>query len=195
MEVSSCTCLPRSWQPFLVGGILAVFLGILLFLEPALSLRLMLYSLGALAVLVAVISLAAAAFLSRGGGWPFGVALVFGILMLVVAFVAFSNPGLLGGILATLAGALLIVGGLAIAVSGAFSFHSLAGKLAHVAGGGALLAIGLLLVFGSGLAATFIVRATGFLILALGGVLLVQAILGWLKERRSPPAWIDVSVR
>jgi uncharacterized membrane protein HdeD (DUF308 family) len=179
----------------LAGGILAVFVGLLLFLEPALSLRLMLYSLGALAVIVAVISLAAAAFLSRGGGLPFGVALVLGILMLGVAFIAFSNPDLLGGILATLAGAILIVGGLGIAVSGVFSLHPVTRKLAQVAGGGALLAIGLLLVFRSGLAATLLARVIGIFILALGCVLLALAVLGWLKDRRSLPDWTDVSVR
>ncbi|MDH7510779.1 MAG: DUF308 domain-containing protein [Methanolinea sp.] len=195
MVVFSWSCPPRSWPSFLAGGILAVFLGLLLFLEPALSLRLILYSLGALAVIVALISLAAAVFLSRGGGWPFGVTLVFGLLMLGVAFVAFSKPDLLGGILATLAGAVLIVGGLAIAVSGAFSLSPPARRLAQVAGGGALLATGLLLVFRSGIAATLIARAIGILVLIFGGILLALAVLGWLKDRRSPPAWTDVCVR
>ncbi|MCQ8894189.1 MAG: DUF308 domain-containing protein [Methanolinea sp.] len=195
MEVSSFTCPPRSWPSLFAVGILAVFLGLLLFLEPALSLRLVLYSIGALAVIVAVISLAAAAFLSRGGGWPFGVTLVFGILMLFVAFIAFSNPDLLGGILATLAGAILIVGGLGVAITGAFSLHPPARKFAQVTGGGGLLAIGLLLVFRSGLAVTLIVRVIGIFILALGGVLLAVAVLGWLKDRRSPPDWVDVTVR
>jgi uncharacterized membrane protein HdeD (DUF308 family) len=195
MVVFSWSCPPRSWPSFLAGGILAVFLGLLLFLEPALSLRLMLYSLGALAVIVGIIFLAAAVFLSRGGGWPFGVTLVFGLLMLGIAFIAFSNPGLLGGVLATLAGAVLVVGGLAIAVSGAFSLQSFARKLAQVAGGGVLLATGLLLVFRSGLAATLIARAIGILVLVFGVILLALAVLGWLKDRPSPPDWTDVCVR
>lgn len=195
MVVCSFSPPPRSWPSFLAGGILAVFLGLLLLLEPALSLRLMLYSLGALAVIVAVISLAAAVFLSRGGGWPFGVTLVLGILMLGVVFIAFSKPNLLGGILATLAGAVLIVGGLGIAVSGAFSLHSSARKLAQVAGGGVLLATGLLLVFRSDMAATLIARAIGILVLVLGGILLALAVLGWLKGRRSPADRTDVTSR
>ncbi len=195
MVVCSFSSPARSWPSFLAGGIPAVFLGLLLFLEPALSLRLVLYSLGALAVIVGIIFLAAAVFLSRGGGWPFGVTLVFGLLMLGIAFIAFSNPGLLGGVLATLAGAVLVVWGLAIAVSGAFSLPSFARKLGQVAGGGVLLATGLLLVFRSGLAATLIARAIGIFVLVFGVILLALAVLGWLKDRRSPPDWTDVCVR
>jgi len=185
----------RSWPYCLAAGIIVTFLGLLLLLEPVVSLRLALYSLGALAVVVAAIFLAIAALLSRSGGLPFFLPLVIGVMMIGVALAAFFWPGVFGGILATIAGAVLIVGGLGTALSGLFSPSPASRKVLFVLSGTIILAVGLLVVLRSELVALVITRIVGAILLCLGLLLLAQALYTWLAERRATPEWTGITLR
>ncbi len=187
MASVSCTFSPQSWVFSLAGGFILLFLGLLLFIEPGVSLRLALYSLGALALVIAVIFLVVAATLSRGGGWPFLLPLGIGILMLLVAFAAFAWPGLLGGILATIAGAVFVVGGLGIAISGFFSLEPPGRRALLVLAGAGLLATGLLVIFRSEMTAILITRVVGVFLICPGTFLLARALHAWWRERHTLP--------
>jgi uncharacterized membrane protein HdeD (DUF308 family) len=176
-------------------GIIITFLGLILLLEPGVSLRLALYSLGVLAVVVAAIFLAIAASLSRGGGLPFFLPLAIGVMMIGVALAAFFWPGVLGGILAPIEGAVLIVGGLGTALSGLFSSSPASRKVFFVLSGAIILAIGLLVVMRSELIALIITRIVGAIFLCLGLLLLAQAIYVWWVERRATPESTGISLR
>jgi len=195
MAAFFCTISPRSWPYCLAAGIIITFLGLLLLLEPGVSLRLALYSLGALAVVVAAIFLAIAASLSRGGGLSFSLPLAIGVMMIVVALAAFFWPGVLGGILATIAGAVLIVGGLGTALSGLFSHSPASRKVFFVLSGTIILAIGLLVMLRSELIALVITRIVGAILLCLGLLFLVQALYVWWVERRATPEWTGITLR
>jgi len=195
MAAFFCTISPRSWPYCLAAGIIITFLGLLLLLEPGVSLRLALYSLGALAVVVAAIFLAIAALLSRSGGLPFFLPLVIGVMMIGVALAAFFWPGVFGGILATIAGAVLIVGGLGTALSGLFSPSPASRKVVFVLSGTIILAVGLLVVLRSELIALIITRIVGAILLCLGLLLLAQALYTWLAERRATPEWTGITLR
>ncbi len=184
----------RSWTSSLFAGVVALFLGALLFLEPALTIRLLLYSLGIIAVVVAVLLFAGAAFFSRGGGPVVPLLLVIGILVLALGVLAFLKPDLVGGFLAVIAAALLIVGGLGMAVTGAFQGPAFAGRALSVIGGVLLAILGFLFLFHTGFTATLVVRLVGIFLLGAGAVFLAGALLRWWRERGCGPEWIDAEV-
>ena len=184
----------RSWTSSLFAGVVALFLGALLFLEPALTIRLLLYSLGIIAVGVAVLLFAGAAFFSRGGGPVVPLLLVIGILVLALGILAFLKPDLVGGFLAVIAAALLIVGGLGIAVTGVFQGPTFAGRVLSVIGGLLLAILGFLFLFHTGVTATLVVRLVGIFLFGAGAVFLAGAFLWWWRGRGCGPEWIDAEV-
>lgn len=189
------TSITGSWTRSLAGGMLLLFTGLLLVLEPALSLTLALYSLGVVSLIVALLCLAVAAFLSRGGGLPFFLPLSLGVTLLVTSIMAFVSPAVLGGVIATIAGALFVVGGLGLAVSGAFSAASVRRRAISILLGIFLFAVGLLMIFDPGTTFPIAVRTAGGVFVCLGVVLIVDAVTAWVRERRAGPGTVDTSVR
>jgi len=184
----------RSWAYLFAMGVLGVFFGALLFLEPALMIRLLVYSLGIVAVVVAVLFFAGAAFFSRGGGPLVPLLLVLGVLVLAIGVLAFLNPGLFGGFVAVIAAALLIVGGLGMAGTAVFQRASVAGRVLS-AGGGILLAVlGLLFLFHAAFTASLVVRLVGIFLMAAGVVSLAGSLGRWWRERRAQPRYIDAEL-
>ncbi|OPX73273.1 MAG: hypothetical protein A4E39_01152 [Methanoregulaceae archaeon PtaB.Bin152] len=185
---------PRSWAYLFAMGVLGVFIGALLFLEPALAIRLLVYSLGIVAVVVAVLFFAGAAFFSRGGGPLVPLLLAIGALVLAIGVLALLNPGLVGGFVAVIAAALLIVGGLGMAGTAVFQRASLAGRVLS-AGGGVLLAVlGLLFLFHAAFTASLVVRLVGIFLMAAGVVSLAGSLVRWWRERRAQPRYIDAEL-
>ncbi|OPX70877.1 MAG: hypothetical protein A4E37_00029 [Methanoregulaceae archaeon PtaB.Bin056] len=185
---------PRSWAYLFAVGICAILIGAFLFLEPALTIRLLLYSLGIIAVVVAVLFLAGAAFFSRGGGPAFPVLLVIGILVLALGILAFLKPDLVGGFLAVIAAALLIVGGLGMAVTGLFQGTASAGRVLSVVGGSLLAILGFLFLFHATFTASFVVRLVGVFLMGSGVVSLAGSLIRWWRQRSDGPGWIDAEL-
>jgi len=184
----------RSWTSSLFAGAVAILLGVLLILEPALTIRLLLYSLGIVAVVVAILFFAGVAFFSRGGGPLVPLLLVIGVLVLALGVLAFLKPDLVGGFLAVIAAAFLIVGGLGVAFTGVFQRSGFAARALSLLGGALLTILGLLFLFHTGFTATVVVRLVGVFFLGAGVVFLVGSVLQWWRERRHGPLYIDAEL-
>jgi len=187
-------CTTRSWKYPLAAGIFGILLGLFLFLEPALSLKIIFYSFGIIALVVALVILAGAVFFSRGSGPLSPVLLVIGILVLVIGVMAFLNPNLLGGVLAAIAAAVLIVGGLGMTFTGLFQAESILRKVPMVLGGLILVILGILFLFHSGFTAALIIRLLGFFFLVAGIVSVAGAVVLWWQERHCTPDYIDAQI-
>jgi hypothetical protein len=187
-------CTTKSWKYPLAAGTLSILLGVLLFLEPALSLRLFLYSLGIIAVVIAAVILAGAAFFSRGSGPLAPLLLVIGILVLAMGVTAFINPGLLGGVMAVIAAAVLIVGGLGMACTGVFQGETLPRRLLMALGGIILAILGFMVLFHTAFTTVLIVRLFGLFFLVAGVVSVAGAVVLWWQGRSCQPGWIDAEL-
>ncbi len=187
-------CTTRSWQHPLATGIISVLLGILFVTEPALTLRIALYSLGILALAAGVLFITGAVFFSRGSGPLMPLLLAMGIFALVVALLAFLQPDLLGGVLAIIAAAVLIIGGLIMAATGLFQGVTAVRKALMVLGGFVLVILGLLFVFHAGMTATLILQMLGLFLLAAGMVLVAAAVVLYWQEQKHEPEYIDAEI-
>lgn len=185
---------PRSWAYLFATGTLAILIGALLFLEPALIIRLLLYSLGIVAVVLAVLIFAGAAFFSRGGGPLVPLLVVIGVLVLAIGVLAFLNPDLVGGFMAVIAAALLIVGGLGMAGTAVFQRASFAERVLAVLGGAVLAVLGLLFLFHAAFTASLVVRLVGIFLMGAGVVSLGGSLIRWWRQRGSRPGWIDAEL-
>ncbi|MDI9632811.1 MAG: hypothetical protein QFX32_01980 [Methanolinea sp.] len=195
MEFPFCTRVSGSWLRSLTAGMLLLLVGLLLVLEPALSLTLALYSLGIVSLLVALLCLAVAALLSRGGGLPFFFPLSLGLLLLAVSIVAFVSPGILGGVIATLAGAILVLVGLGLAATAAFSAASPGRRALSILLGISFLAAGILAILDPRSVSFVAARIAGVVTAGIGLLLVAGAISAWWRERHAGPGTTDLATR
>lgn len=193
--VSYCaTSANPSWKHTLAGGIISIIAGLILFLEPALSLRFLLFFFGIIAIIIALVLLAAAAFFSRGSGPLTPVLLIIGLFFLVAGALAFWKPEVIGGVLSVIASAVLIIVGLAMAATGLFQGESILRKILTIGGGIALALLGILAIFHAGFTSILIVRLLGVFFIAGGLVSIAGAFIFRRRKERKDPGYIDATI-
>lgn len=193
--VSYCaTSANPSWKHTLAGGIISIVAGFILCFEPALSLRILLYFFGIIAIIIAIALLAAAAFFSRGSGPLTPVLLIIGLFFLVVGALAFWKPEVIGGFLSVIASAVLIIVGLGMAATGMFQGESIVRKILTIAGGIALALLGILAIFHAGFTSVLIIRLLGVFFIAGGLVSIAGAFMFRRREEKTDPGYIDATI-
>lgn len=193
--VSYCaTSANPSWKHTLAGGIISIIVGLILYVEPALSLRILIYFFGIIALIIAVVLLAAAAFFSRGSGPLTPVLLIIGLFFLVAGALAFWKPEVIGGFLSVIASAVLIIVGLGMAATGLFQGESTVRKILTIAGGIALALLGILAIFHAGFTSILITRILGVLFIGGGLVSLAGAFMFRRREEKNDPGYIDATI-
>jgi uncharacterized membrane protein HdeD (DUF308 family) len=193
--VSYCaTSAKPSWKHTLAGGIISIVVGLILYFEPALSLRIILYFFGIIAIIIAIVLLAAAAFFSRGSGPLTPVLLIIGLFFLVVGALAFWKPEVIGGFLSVIASAVLIIVGLGMAATGMFQGESVTRKILIIAGGIALALLGILAIFHADFTSILIIRLLGVFFIAGGLVSIAGAFIFRRREEKTDPGYIDATI-
>lgn len=183
-----------SWKYTLACGIISIIAGLILFFEPALSLRLLLYFFGIIAIIIAIVVLAAAAFFSRGSGPLTPVLLIIGLFFLVAGVLAFWKPEFISGFLSVIASAFLIIVGLGMAAAGIFQGESVTRKILTIVGGIVLALLGILALFHSGFTSFLVIRFLGVFFIAGGLVSLVGALMLLREEKEVEPGYIDATI-
>jgi uncharacterized membrane protein HdeD (DUF308 family) len=180
-------CERGAWKPPLVLGIFSLMLGALLFLFPETSLHLIIFLFGILAVLIGIGLFIVAWAISQSGGMFFVVPLIFGICALLLGFVSFTNPLLIGAFGAVVLAILLIICGLGGAISSIFHPGSGIRRVLTAIGGIILAAIGILIFFTPILSGVVIVRNMGAFLIGAGIVTLIGSVVQAFRERSCPP--------
>ena len=180
-------CEREAWKPPLVLGIFSLVVGALLFIFPETSLRLIIFLFGILAVIIGIGLFIAAWAISRSGGMFFAVPLILGISALLLGFVSFANPLLIGAFGAVVLAILLIIGGLGGAISAIFYHGSGTRRVLTAIGGIILAALGILILFTPILSGVLIVRIMGAFLIAVGIVTLIGSVVQAFRERSCPP--------
>lgn len=183
-----------SWKHTLAGGIISIIAGLILFFEPALFLRLILYFFGIIALIIALVLLAAAAFFSRGSGPFTPVLLIIGLFFLVAGGLTFWKPEVIGGFFFVVTSAFLVIVGLGMAATGMFQGESMTRKILLIAGGVVLALLGLLAIFHVGFTSILITRLLGVFFIAGGLVSLAGAIMLWRRKEEIDPGYIDATI-
>lgn len=184
----------QSWKYTLAAGIIGVIAGLILFLEPALSLRLLIYFFGIIVLIIALVLLAAAAFFSRGSGPLTPVLLIIGLFFLVVGVLAFWKPDLIAGFISVIAGIILIIAGLGMAWTGIVQNESVPRKILLAVGGIVLALLGILSFIQSGFTSHLIIRLLGIFVIVAGLISLAGAFFLWRQEKKRAPEYIDATI-
>lgn len=184
----------QSWKYTLAAGIIGVIAGLILFLEPALSLRLLIYFFGIIVLIIALVLLAAAAFFSRGSGPLTPVLLIIGLFFLVVGVLAFWKPDLIAGFVSVIAGIILIIAGLGMAWTGIVQKESVPRKILLAVGGIVLALLGISSFIQGGFPSHLIIRLLGVFVIVAGLVSLVGAFFLWRQEKKRVPEYIDATI-
>jgi uncharacterized membrane protein HdeD (DUF308 family) len=180
-------CERGAWKPPLVLGIFSLMLGALLFPFPETSLHLIIFLFGILAVLIGIGLFIAAWAISQSGGMFFVVPLIFGICALLLGFISFANPSLIGAFGAVVLAILLIICGLGGAISSIFHPGSGIRRVLTAIGGIIFVVIGILILFTPILSGVLIVRIMGAFLIGAGIVTLIGSVVQAFRERSYPP--------
>jgi len=140
-------CTTRSWKLPLFLGITGILLGSLIFLYPTQALTVLIYLIGAIAILIGIALLFIAWTVSRVGS-PFAILpLIFGVLIFVLGVSSFLYPELVGTFIAVIIAILCLIVGLGGAFTGASQNGPLLRRAAIGTGGIALAALGIAILF------------------------------------------------
>jgi uncharacterized membrane protein HdeD (DUF308 family) len=174
-----------SWKFPLGLGVLAIFIGVLLFIFPEQSLRFIIYLFGFIAFIIAIILFASAWGISRSGSSSFAVPLILGIVALIIGLVSFLNPGLIGAFFAVVFSILFIISGLALLFSALFSWRTASHRLLMAAGGIALAAIGIAILLYTAFTAELIIQLIGLFFIVSGVVGIIGALVLYRRSKRT----------
>jgi uncharacterized membrane protein HdeD (DUF308 family) len=83
----------RTYQAFIVRGILAVLFGLLIFFMPGMALLTLIYLFGVYAIIEGVLNIAAAVRKTRARQEPWWVLLLAGVVSVIAGLLAFFMPG------------------------------------------------------------------------------------------------------
>ncbi len=191
--VSYCRlCTTRSWKLPLALGITGMILGSLIFLYPVQSQRVLIYLIGAVALLVGVVLLFIAWAISRAGSTFALLPLLAGVLVLVLGISSFLYPDLLGAFIAIIIAALCIIAGLGGALTGGFQKGPILRRAVISIGGIALAALGVAILLYPELTTAGIMRILGAIIVIAGFVSLIGSIILWNGIRSCTSRVIEV---
>jgi uncharacterized membrane protein HdeD (DUF308 family) len=191
--VSYCRlCTTRSWKLPFALGITGIILGSLIFLEPVQSLRVLIYLIGAIALLIGIVLLVIAWTVSRAGS-PFAlVPLLIGVLVLALGVSSFLYPDLVGTFIAVIIAALCIIAGLGAALTGGLQNGPVLRRAAISIGGIALAALGIAILLYPDLTTAGIMRILGGFMVIAGFVSFIGSIIIWNGIRSCSSRVIDV---
>jgi uncharacterized membrane protein HdeD (DUF308 family) len=176
---------PGRWKVLLAPGSIALILGLLILLFPSESLRVVVYILGAIALLAGIGLIAGAWALSRAGARTFAVSLVMGFAALLIGIITILEPDLVESSLAVVFGALLLLAGLGAAINGWSGAASGWQGLLAAIGGCAVAVIGVIIIFTPDLSARVVVQVLGGLLFAIGVVVCLAALaMRWREGRQ-----------
>jgi uncharacterized membrane protein HdeD (DUF308 family) len=191
--VSYCLlCTTRSWKiPFMLG-IAGMILGSLIFLSPSQALRVLIYLIGAIAILIGIALFLIAWTVSRTGS-PFALLLLlFGALVFTLGASSFLYPGIMGTFIAIIIAALCIIAGLGGAFTGGIQKGPLLRRAAIGIGGIALAALGVAILLSPDLTTTGIMQILGAFLFIAGVVSLTGSVVLWFRIRTRTPRIIEV---
>ena len=172
-----------AWKAPFGFGIFAILLGVLFLLLPGLSLQVIIYLFGALAIIIGILLFIGAYFVSRTGTGLFAVPLILGICAFILGLVAFVNPAIIGTFLAVILSIAFIIGGLGMIFTSVLRGGPIAGTVAGVIGGGIITAIGILILFYPQFSMEVIIRLLGLFLIAAGIVALGWSLVNRRRER------------
>jgi uncharacterized membrane protein HdeD (DUF308 family) len=182
--VSYCLlCSTQSWKLPLGLGIAAILLGSLLLLYPSQALLVLIYLVGAVAILIGIVFLFIAWMVFRAGS-PFALLpLALGIVVFALGAAAFIYPVVVGAFIAIIIAALCIIAGLGGAFTGGVQKGPLLRRAAISIGGIALAALGVAILLYPELTTTGIMQILGAFILIAGVVSLIGSVILWIRMR------------
>jgi uncharacterized membrane protein HdeD (DUF308 family) len=185
-------CTTRSWKLPLVLGIIGMLLGSLFFFYPTQALTVLIYLIGAIAILVGIALLFIAWAVSRVGS-PFALLpLIFGVLVFVLGVSSFLYPESVGTFIAVIIAILCLIVGLGGAFTGATQNGPPLRRAAIGIGGIALAALGVAILLSPELTTTIIVQILGAFIFIAGVVSLAGSAILWVRRRSCAARVIDV---
>jgi uncharacterized membrane protein HdeD (DUF308 family) len=191
--VSYCLlCTTRSWKLPLMLSIAGVLLGSLIFLYPSQTLRVLIYVIGAIAILVGIVLLFIAWAVSRAGSSFALLPLIFGVLIFVLGASSFLYPGLVGTFIAVIIAALCIIVGLGGAFTGGVQKGPLLRRATISIGGIALAALGVAILLYPDLTTTGIMQILGVFIFIVGVASLIGSVILWFSIRSCAPRIVEV---
>jgi uncharacterized membrane protein HdeD (DUF308 family) len=172
-----------TWKAPLGFGICAILLGTLFLLLPGLSLQVIIYLFGALALIIGILLFIGAYFVSRTGTGLFALPLILGICAFILGLVAFVNPLIIGAFLAVILSVAFIIGGLGMIFSSALRGGPIAGTVPGIIGGGIITAFGILILFYPQFSMEVIIRFLGLFLIAAGIIALGWSLVNRRRER------------
>lgn len=183
-----------SWKFPIMLGIVGMVVGSILLFFPDLALHILTLLFALIALLVAVILVAFALFISRGSGGFFLVPLSLGILALLIAVGSLLYPGLVGALIAVLIGAACLIAGLGGAFTAGLQPGPGARRLLVAVGGIILTVLGILILLYRELTLVLIFQLVGAFLIVAGAVAVLGAVVLWWRERPPDPRVIDVYI-
>jgi uncharacterized membrane protein HdeD (DUF308 family) len=117
----------------------------------------------------------------------FVVPLTLGICALLLGFVSFANPSLIGAFGAVVLAILLIICGLGGAISSIFHPGTGIRRVLTAIGGIILVVIGILILFTPILSGVLIVRIMGAFLIGAGIVTIIGSVVQAFREQSCPP--------
>ena len=185
-------CTTRSWKLPLVLGIIGILLGSLIFFYPTQALTVLIYLIGAIAILVGIALLFIAWTVSRVGSSFALLPLIFGVLVFVLGIASFLYPELVATFIAVIIAILCLIVGFGGAFTGASQNGPPLRRAAIGIGGIALAVLGIAILFYPDLTTTVIVQILGAFFVIAGVASFAGSMILWIKRRSCPPGVIDV---
>ncbi|MDQ1126215.1 uncharacterized membrane protein HdeD (DUF308 family) [Microbacterium sp. SORGH_AS 505] len=159
----------------LIGGVLAVVVGILILVWPGKTAMVVAGIIAAWAVIAGVVNIALGVLSRSAGAWSRVGHIVLGLIFLIAGIVAFSNLGLAAGTLATFVGALV---GILWIVEGVVSLTTLGGTRSRgwtIAFAVLSIVAGVLILFAPVWGALVLWVWLGISLILLGAIQIVRA--------------------
>lgn len=181
-----------TWQLPLALGLCAIIPGILFVLFPAVSLQILVYLFGVLCLILGVILLAGAYYLSRISSGLFFLPLIPGICAICIGLVSFVNPAMIGTFLEVVLSVVLIIGGLAMLFTSVVHRETLTRMIPGVLAGSIFTVLGVLILLYPDFSREVIVRIMGFFLVAAGLVATGWAVRLLLQKRSGRMTYQDV---